>query len=71
MDQHFTVWALYFPAGKLFIAQEMLHTMGTRKFEFAHNTRIILGNASHKIFSDTERYAPDKFGASDNTDNIL
>jgi hypothetical protein len=29
VNQHLAAWALYFPAGKLFIAQEMLRTMRT------------------------------------------
>jgi hypothetical protein len=36
MNQNVAVWALDFPAGKLFIAQEVLLTMRTGEFEFAH-----------------------------------
>jgi hypothetical protein len=37
VNQNLAARALDFPAGKLFVAQEVLLAMRTGKFEFAHN----------------------------------
>ena len=48
VDQHFAIRALHFTAGKLFIAQEVLLTMRTRKFKLAHKMKLTFVNAAHR-----------------------
>jgi len=47
VNQMLAARALNFPTGKLFIAQEVLITMRTRKLVFAHNRQYSQNHQSH------------------------